>query len=928
MDDIRKRLEEFKASMERPRADAVTRAKPATEFQKSFDEYRMAQQYARERLLSELPGRAVSGAIPGAVGALSGYAAQFPGIVGDMRDLYESFKPESAPNVPEILRSLPTTERLQEYYMPEDASPEMKAGMVGGNAVALGQGVAALPGLVKGVAKGTPKVLGNLIDEILAPRSGLRGQRGAVGVKGKVPSGEAAQKLAQKRAALPVDQGGLGLPKNNTSEQRAEAMGFTGEGYHGSLYDIEKFNPNKASTEGFAARGTYITDSPEDASLNYADIFGPDVKGKVERQMDILADDRNSISRIGRRFQDEVLTPRQQEILLANTINADNLGTVYPLRYRADKPIHLDRPQEKEVYLGPFERYDEANDVYVDTPHTGKFENALQEFSDYGGETNPIREFAADYGDEIPADALYRAVQKQAAKDWLSDPDSGELVSSGVAAGDFLKHFGVDEIAHTPDFRNQQLNIGTKHTVAMNPENIRSRFAAFDPFRRNSAIAAAMGVAAPDLMAKEKKRGGAVSQDVMNMAVMNQKVQKRGAGGVMKVARTFEEAKRLYDIAKLSRSRAAQEAAGLYHPIGGGMKLSKPVEMMRFDTVKDPTVKGVERRIITAEDLQGGRGIPLTGDRAAAGRLLTSVEGKQFAEPLPLEGGGEYMLTHTIPGSPESSVWRSDRGVITKLQNQIKFNRDSGKPIYGVNIVGAPTNVNFNTMVTEALLNQYDPTSLTKKAKKEFLKDIRNYVPDPKKPHLKPGANLTEADLNDVEALRAKMLEPGAGPLRKAFVERLDQAPFQEAGFPDVAAARLATTEPSLLDVPTGTAGFTIGKLDPAARALEQTPRGHRTYPIALGGEYYGSLDNLVDFRDIFQGFADKRRLFGKPEASDLRSFSLSPQVQEFDQEWLDRYMKLQGANNPREFNKGGVVQNKADGGLTSDDLVLEERML
>ena len=36
------------------------------------------------------------------------------------------------------------------------------------------------------------------------------------------------------------------------------------------------------------------------------------------------------------------------------------------------------------------------------------------------------------------------------------------------------------------------------------PDNIRSRFAAFDPWRRNSALAAALGVAAPDLLAEEK----------------------------------------------------------------------------------------------------------------------------------------------------------------------------------------------------------------------------------------------------------------------------------------------------------------------------------------------------------------------------------------------------------------------------------------
>ena len=42
--------------------------------------------------------------------------------------------------------------------------------------------------------------------------------------------------------------------------------------------------------------------------------------------------------------------------------------------------------------------------------------------------------------------------------------------------------------------------------VMFSPEQIRSRFAAYDPLRRNAAIAAAMGVAAPDLLAKEKKK--------------------------------------------------------------------------------------------------------------------------------------------------------------------------------------------------------------------------------------------------------------------------------------------------------------------------------------------------------------------------------------------------------------------------------------
>ena len=133
------------------------------------------------------------------------------------------------------------------------------------------------------------------------------------------------------------------------------------------------------------------------------------------------------------------------------------------------------------------------------------FRSIINELSDYIGES-------------IPADVIYRVVAKEANRHSLYDPDTGDIISGGVAASDFLKHFGVDEISHTPDFNNIQLNLGTKHTVSMNPENIRSRFAAFDPFRRNAAIAAAMGVAAPDLMAAEpdkKAEVGITSDDLI-----------------------------------------------------------------------------------------------------------------------------------------------------------------------------------------------------------------------------------------------------------------------------------------------------------------------------------------------------------------------------------------------------------------------------
>ena len=45
---------------------------------------------------------------------------------------------------------------------------------------------------------------------------------------------------AQRNAALPIEEGGLGLPKDNTPEMRAAAMGFDIPVYHGTSSDISQ----------------------------------------------------------------------------------------------------------------------------------------------------------------------------------------------------------------------------------------------------------------------------------------------------------------------------------------------------------------------------------------------------------------------------------------------------------------------------------------------------------------------------------------------------------------------------------------------------------------------------------------------------------------------------------------------------------------
>ena len=197
-----------------------------------------------------------------------------------------------------------------------------------------------------------------------------------------------ALRLAQERAALPVERGGLGLPPNNTAEQRAAAMGFDVDAYHGTASkDIQKFMPEGGTPEGEKILEWYKNRQAQNEPVGYMAFRGG-----------------------------SFFSPKPE---YAGRYAPEGTGVVYPVKLRMDNPLSL-LPNAQG-------RYSATN-----APNRNK---------------------------TIDAMILQDSIDKS-----------------------------INEIA------------------IIDPAQIRSRFAAFDPFRRNAAIAAAMGVAAPDLLAKEKKK--------------------------------------------------------------------------------------------------------------------------------------------------------------------------------------------------------------------------------------------------------------------------------------------------------------------------------------------------------------------------------------------------------------------------------------
>lgn len=210
---------------------------------------------------------------------------------------------------------------------------------------------------------------------------------------------QAALDLAQQRAALPVSEGGLGLPANNTPMDRARAMGFGTEAYHGTnASDITKFDLVKSNR----GEGTSVALTPENAQV-YGNI-------------------------------------------------------TYPLKINQQKifdPTNKDQFKELKNYV----------------------ENLIQQQKPYDKDTL----------------SFYPFTSKKVLEN-LSNPQTGAYYLENEIISKSLKDLGYSG--------SIGMESGQSQLKIFDPDLTRSRFAAFDPFRKDVATATAMGVALPDLLAQ------------------------------------------------------------------------------------------------------------------------------------------------------------------------------------------------------------------------------------------------------------------------------------------------------------------------------------------------------------------------------------------------------------------------------------------
>ena len=92
--------------------------------------------------------------------------------------------------------------------------------------------------------------------------------------------------IAQRNAALPISEGGLGLPASNTAAQRAEAMGYNIPVYHGTNADIDALNvQGKGKTSG---AGAFLTTNPITAETYVSASGGGNIMPLLLKKDDFL----------------------------------------------------------------------------------------------------------------------------------------------------------------------------------------------------------------------------------------------------------------------------------------------------------------------------------------------------------------------------------------------------------------------------------------------------------------------------------------------------------------------------------------------------------------------------------------------------------------------------------------------------------------
>ena len=248
-----------------------------------------------------------------------------------------------------------------------------------------------------------------------------------------------------------------------------------------------------------------------------------------------------------------------------------------------------------------------------------------------------------------------------------------------------------------------------------------------------------------------------------------------------------------------------------------------------------------EKPAISLADYEGKNALVTMTDRTPAGDVIYGARGVEFNEPLPLQGGQNYMFNN--PGE----VWALDTGGASTV-----LNRGGDMIVLPMNM--ATTSVDFPTMAPAAHM-RYSQNSMNKKNKKYVERLIKKGGDSqlPKGDDQVPIPDFPGIDAPDMDNYLAGLSGPQRKTINNVFNMVANPSPKQiKGGIKKVDGAltntemRMIITAPEQLDIPS------LMQIENVGIMSGGRSRGpHMTYNTSLSGEGLGRIDRPLTAQDM-----------------------------------------------------------------------------
>jgi len=228
---------------------------------------------------------------------------------------------------------------------------------------------------------------------------------------------------------------------------------------------------------------------------------------------------------------------------------------------------------------------------------------------------------------------------------------------------------------------------------------------------------------------------------------------------------------------------------------------------------------GVDAPIINLEDYEGRPFILGMSDRTDAGGMLTGVENVEFNNPVPLQGGQDFMFNN------QGQVWASDAGPSAALHNRAELLKEqTGQNPLFIPYRMAPTGGDYATMTGETMFS-YASANMNKTNKRKLDSAMKKIIPEWK------GVD---------NPLSIESYRSATGDQRKLALQVLDRD-FRNKGGIGIGQARLAVTDPRQVNAPDFYT-MNIGEITPDKPLIKGS--GHATYNVGVPGQGLGTLED------------------------------------------------------------------------------------